>query len=68
MKETLLKYGSRKFIATVVQCGVLVILPIIYKKFDISNDILTTVLIATSTLVGAYTGLNVLQKSKESGQ
>jgi hypothetical protein len=40
----------------------LVALPILYKKFEISDEILMTVLVATSSLVGAYTGFNVLQK------
>jgi hypothetical protein len=62
MKDVLLKYGSRKFVANAVQCGVLVALPILYKKFEISDEILMTVLVATSSLVGAYTGFNVLQK------
>lgn len=67
MKETLLKYGSRKFIANTLQVVLLVCLPVIYKKFEISEEILMTVLIATSGLVGAYTGFNVLQK-KINGQ
>ncbi len=68
MNETLLKYGSRKFIATAIQCLVIVVLPILYKKFEISDDILMTVLIASSSLVGAYTGFNVLQKRTNPGE
>jgi hypothetical protein len=68
MSETLLKYGSRKFIATGIQCLVVVVLPIIYKKFEISDEILMTVLIASSSLVGAYTGFNVLQKRTNPGE
>jgi hypothetical protein len=67
MKEILLRYGSRKFIANTLQIVVLISLPIVYKKFEISEEVLMTVLIATSGLVGAYTGFNVLQK-KISGQ
>ena len=68
MRESLVKYGSRKFLATVIQCGVVVVLPIVYRKFEISDDILMTVLIATSSLVGAYTGFNVLQKRTNPGE
>lgn len=64
-QNKLLKYGSRKFLAMVIQCGVLVTLPIVYLHYGVSDNILMTVLIATSGLVGAYTGFNVLQKNKE---
>lgn len=67
MKETLVRYGSRKFIANTAQVILLVVLPIIYKKLEISENVLMTVLLTTSALVGAYTGFNVLQK-KINGQ
>jgi len=65
VKEVLLKFGSRKFIAVSLQSVVLIVLPIVYKHFEITDHILMTVLIATSGLVGAYTGFNVLQKKFE---
>lgn len=58
----MIKYGSRKFIALCVQMIFLVVLPILYKKLDISDEALITVLIATSGCCAAYTGFNVLAK------
>jgi len=56
------KWSSRKLFALCLQFIVLVVLPVVYKYFDISEVVLLTVLTATSTLTGAYLGLNVLQK------
>jgi hypothetical protein len=58
----MVKFASRKFIALAIQGFVLVGLPILYKKLEIDDTILMTVLAASSALVGAYTGFNVLQK------
>jgi hypothetical protein len=60
--QNLVKYGSRKFIVTGFQCFMTVTLPFIYKAYGISDQVLLAVLVATSSLVGAYTGFNVLQK------
>ena len=56
---------SRKFLMSMAQLAILVILPLIYKHFEVSDDILMTVLISSSSLVGVYTGFNVIQKKFE---
>jgi len=56
------KWGSRKFILTVVQTLIVLILPIVYKKLEIGDDILMMVLGASSSLVALYSGMNVLAK------
>jgi hypothetical protein len=58
----MVKYGSRKFLALCIQSAALVVLPIVYKKLEISDEILMVVLGSGSALVAAYTGFNVLQK------
>jgi hypothetical protein len=60
--DILKRLASRKFIALAIQCFVLVFLPLVYKHYQISDEILKLVLITTSTLVASYAGLNVLQK------
>lgn len=59
-----MKWGSRKFILTCVQALVVVVLPIIYKKLEIGDDILMVVLGASSSLVALYSGVNVLAAKK----
>lgn len=61
-----MEWLSRKFVLSVVQLGLLVFLPIFYKKLEIGDEIIMTVLIASSGLVGTYTGFNVLQKKFQS--
>jgi hypothetical protein len=56
------KYTSRKFIVMCLQTVVLIILTIVYKKLDISNEITLMVLGASSGIAAVYTGFNVLQK------
>lgn len=59
------KLKSRKFILTVMQWVILMVLPIVYKQFMIADEILITVLTASSSIVAVYTGFNVLQKKIE---
>lgn len=56
------KWNSRKLFVLGLQFLVLILLPAAYKHLEISETVLLTVLAATSTLSGAYLGLNVLQK------
>ena len=57
-----MKFGSRKFILTVVQTLIVMVLPVVYKKLEISDEILMLVLGASSSLVALYSGVNVLAK------
>jgi len=57
-----MKWGSRKFILTVVQTLIVLVLPILYKKLEIGDEILMMVLGASSSLVALYSGMNVLAK------
>lgn len=59
-----MKWGSRKFILTCVQTAVVLLLPIVYKKLEIGDDILMVVLGASSSLVALYSGVNVLAAKK----
>jgi hypothetical protein len=59
-----MKWGSRKFILTVVQTLIVLVLPIVYKKLEIGDDVLMLVLGASSSLVALYSGMNVLEKKK----
>lgn len=61
------KWASRKFILSIVQLVILVVLPIVYKQLDISETVLATVLGTSTALLAVYTGANVLQKKVESG-
>lgn len=56
---------SRKFLLSLLQLGILVLLPVIYKRLEISDEVLMIVLVSSSSLVGVYTGFNVLQKKIE---
>lgn len=58
----MLKWGSRKFVIVMALGVVNIALPIIYKKLEITDDILMTVLISGAGVVSAYTGFNVLEK------
>ena len=63
-----MKWGSRKFILTVVQTLIVLVLPIVYKKLEIGDDVLMLVLGASSSLVALYSGMNVLEKKKANAE
>lgn len=54
------RYGSRKFVAMCIQCAAVVLLPVIYKKLEISETVLLTVIGSTTALTAGYFGANVL--------
>lgn len=56
------KWSSRKLFVLCVQFILLIVLPVVYKRLEIGEEVLLTVLASTSVLSGAYLGLNVLQK------
>lgn len=56
------KWSSRKLFVMGTQFIILLILPLIYKRFEIGEAVLLTVLGSSSTLAGLYLGVNVLQK------
>lgn len=57
-----LRFGSRKFIAATLNAGVLIILPFLYKFFEIDQGLLMIVLPTITTLTGMYLSANVIEK------
>lgn len=64
-QESLTPFASRKFILSLVSLTLMTGLPVLYKFLEISDTITLTVLGATSAIVSAYLGFNVLQKHIE---
>lgn len=59
------KWGSRKFIVTIAQLMIMIILPIVYRYLEVGDEITITMLIAIAGSGSFYTGFNVLQKKYE---
>ncbi len=62
MSDDEAKWSSRKAVLTVFQSFILIVLPIVYQKLGISENVLLFVLGSTTALVGTYLGVNVWQK------
>lgn len=56
------KFGSRKFIVTCIQILIMILLPIVYRRFEVSDSITMTVLVSLAAAGSFYTGFNVLDK------
>lgn len=59
---------SRKFIVTILQVLLMIILPLIYKYSQVGDEVTITVLLAIAGAGSLYTGLNVLQKKYDATQ
>jgi len=62
------KWMSRKFIVTILQVLLMIILPLIYKYSQVGDEVTITVLLAIAGAGSLYTGLNVLQKKYDATQ
>lgn len=56
------KWKSRKLVVVILQFIVLMVLPPVYKYFEISENVLLLVLGASSGLSSLYLGVNIMQK------
>lgn len=56
------KWMSRKFIVTLLQVILMILIPMIYKYIQVGDEVTITVLLAIAGAGSLYTGLNVLQK------
>ena len=57
-----MKYGSRKFIALMIQVALTLILPFVYHYVQMSEQVLIMVLCSINGAVAVYTGANLLSK------
>jgi len=58
------RFGSRKFIASTLTAGALIILPFLYKIFGLDQSLLSIVLPAITSLAAVYLGTNVIESVK----
>lgn len=58
-------FRSRKYILTIVQLSITILLPVCYKLLDIPNDITMVCLTASAGLTAAYLGANSFSKKKD---
>jgi len=63
----MIRWGSRKFIALLVEIVLLVAIPILYSYIGISDSVTLLVLGALAGSASAYIGFNVLQKKVLNG-
>lgn len=57
-----IRLTSRKFIFSMIQVFLTILLPFVYKHFEISDSILLTVLMCLNGAGLAYTGANLISK------
>lgn len=56
------KWTSRKFIASTLAVGTMILLPVIYRKFQIADSITLLVLGCIASVTGVYNVANSLSK------